>query len=275
MECIVFTKFLVPLTLEEMAERVKELGFDGADLPVRPGIQVTHENAAKLLPEAVRLFKDQGLSVPTIVTSLKSATDEHAEEVIATAADQGVRMLRTGSWSFRPGDNFKDILTQCRRDLESLESLCEKYSVKANFQIHSGSCLNCNVGISLMMLKGRNPEWIGIQIDPGHLEVSGEIQPLAFAMTGEFLHSVNVKSPRYYAMPGSHPGQLDWRILWQPLPEGLVNWRNVFSILKDIGYTDPLSIHGEYPVEKDPDMSSQLIAKDLQFVKGLLNELDM
>ncbi|MBM3240045.1 sugar phosphate isomerase/epimerase [Candidatus Poribacteria bacterium] len=272
MECILFSKFLVPLSIEAMGYRIKEMGFDGVDLPVRPGSQITHETAAQELPKAVKTLNEIGLSVPSIVTGLKRGDEPHAEEVLAAAAVSGVKMLRTASWSYRRGDDYWANMAQARKDLASLESLCEKHGVKANMQIHSGGCLNCNCAATAIMLKDRNPKWIGLQIDPGHLAISGEDYDMAFALTGEYLHSVNVKSPRYYALPDAN-GIFRWNIIWTPLAEGLVPWQHILPILKDRGYDGLLSIHGEYPVERSIELTSGLVKADLEYIRKILARL--
>jgi len=272
MECILFSKFLVPLSIKEMGNQIKEMGFDGVDLPVRPGSQITHETAAKELPKAVKALNKIGLSVPSIVTGLKRGDEPHADEVLAAAAESGVKMLRTASWSYRPGDDYWANMEQARKDLASLESLCEKHGVKANMQIHSGGCLNCNCAGTAIMLKDRNPKWIGLQIDPGHLAISGEDYDMSFAMTGEYLHSVNVKSPRYYPISDQN-GQFRWKIIWTPLAEGLVPWEHIMQILKDRDYDGPLSIHGEYPVEKSIELTSGLVKADLEYIRKILAQL--
>lgn len=269
MQCIIFSKFLVSLSLEEMAARVKKMGFDGVDLPVRPGSQIDHSTAQKELPKAAKILSDFGLSLPTIVTGIARRSDPYAESVFAAAAEAGVKMLRTASWSYRSGDDYWKKMDQARRDLESLESLCEKYKVKANFQIHSGNCLNCNCASAAIMLKNRDPKLVGLQIDPGHLAISGEDYDMAIAITGDYLHSVNVKSPRYYATSDPN-GRFYWKVIWTPLSEGLVPWDLVFRILKKRGYEGPLLIHGEYPVERSVELTSELVERDLKYVRELL-----
>lgn len=52
--------------LPELARHVAELGFDGVELPVRPGYPVTPDNIAAELPRAVQTFANHGLKVASI-----------------------------------------------------------------------------------------------------------------------------------------------------------------------------------------------------------------
>ena len=60
-----FTVFTKPWTmpLPELAGFVKTLGFDGVELPVRPGYQVEPETVTEALPEAARILADHGLKI--------------------------------------------------------------------------------------------------------------------------------------------------------------------------------------------------------------------
>jgi hypothetical protein len=44
------------------------------------------------------------------------------------------------------------------------------------------------------------------------------------------------------------------------------------QILKDRGYDGPLSIHGEYPVEKSIELTSNLAQADLDYIRRILAE---
>lgn len=63
MQLTVFTKPWKTTPLPELAARVKQLGFDGIELPVRSGFQVEPEKVQTDLPKAAKIFADGGLSI--------------------------------------------------------------------------------------------------------------------------------------------------------------------------------------------------------------------
>ena len=72
-EFSVFTKpWKAPLA--ELGKLVKSWGFDGIELPVRPGYQVQPEAVARDLPRAVRQLAGDGVKV----FSIAGPTDEAA-----------------------------------------------------------------------------------------------------------------------------------------------------------------------------------------------------
>src|SRR5690242_270494 len=86
---VTFAVFTKPWTmpLRQLGPFIKGLGFDGIELPVRPGFQVEPEQIARGLPEAVRLLADCGLAV----NSIAGPTTEAA---IAACAEARVPIIR-------------------------------------------------------------------------------------------------------------------------------------------------------------------------------------
>src|SRR5690242_3998314 len=67
----VFTKpWKMPVP--ELGEHIRRLGFEGIELPVRPGFQVEPQNVEKDLPRVARQLADYGIRI----TSVAGPTDE-------------------------------------------------------------------------------------------------------------------------------------------------------------------------------------------------------
>ena len=92
-----FSKHLPELDWSDLGRAVKDGGFEGVDLTVRPGGHVLPERAAEDLPRAIEALTAQGVQVPMITTDLTSAS--------APAAQNRSSRRRRGaaSSSSRPG----------------------------------------------------------------------------------------------------------------------------------------------------------------------------
>jgi len=273
-ELIAFCKWCQGLPLPELAQNLKSLGFDGVDLPCRPGAPVTHANGPEKLAEAKRVFEDHGLKLSRLVTSLTEANGE-TERLLEAIKGVGVERIRIGGYAVRGDDDALQVLDAARRKLEALEPLMKKHGVKGGIQNHSGATLDVNISSCLLMLQDRDPEWLGVQCDPGHLTISGEPIKLAIGLLGPRLQSVNLKSPRqeYCINPGT--GRLSYRPIWVPLRDGMLDTAAVLSALRDAGYTEPISIHAEYRcyfymVEHDLEATNKLVAEDVRYVRELM-----
>ncbi len=117
---VVFTKpWKIPLP--ELAAFVKGLGFDGIELPVRPGFQVEPQDVARKLPEAVRILGDLGVSI----ASVAGPTDE---PTIAACAAAGVPLIRI-CVAIRAGTGYLAHAAHLQRELGALVPVLERYGV--------------------------------------------------------------------------------------------------------------------------------------------------
>lgn len=221
------------------------------------------------------MFEDHGLKLTRLVTSLSEA-DSEAERLLETIRKVGVEKIRIDSYD--PGPDPLASIETARRKLSALERLLEKHGVRGAIQNRSGNTLAVNIGTILLQVRDCDPEWIGIQYDPGHCTISGEPVKLAIGLMGPRLHSVNMKNPRQEPLVDPKTGRLVFRQAWVPLRDGMVDIPFVLAELKAAGYTDPLSIHAEYGNcfsggVKDVDVVNRLVAADLAYVREILRNL--
>lgn len=123
-----------------------------------------------------------------------------------------------------------------------------------------------------------DPKWIGIQYDPGHCALSGELPRCALNLMGPYCQSVNFKGPRYLNYINPTTGQLNYRFMIGPLRDGMLNVPLVLAELQKAGYTDPISIHAEYgayfyEVTKNLEATNKLVAADVQYVRECMSKM--
>ncbi len=273
-ELIAFCKWCQDLPAPELAKNLKDLGFDGVDLPCRPGGPVTHETGPEKLPEFKKVFEDHGLKLERLVTSVTEANDE-TDRLLEAINAVGVKKIRIGGYPVRGDDDPRAVLDTARKNLVELQKLLEKHGVMGGIQNHSGSTLDVNISSCLLMIQDCDPEWVGVQYDPGHLTLSGEPIGLAIGLLGPYLQSVNFKSPRqeHYIDPKSE--RLTYKPIWVPLRDGMLDLPGVLSALEAAGYTDPIALHAEYRnyyymVEKDVEATNKLVAEDVRYLRSLM-----
>ena len=271
---IAFCKWCQHLPLDKLAKTLKKLGFDGVDLPCRPGSTITHANGSEKLPEAKKIFEDHGLRLERLVTSLREANIE-TERLLEVIQRLGIKKIRIGGYGIEKEENARIKLDEARRKLLALEKLLAKYGVGGGIQNHSGDALEVNISSCLLMLQDCDPQWIGVQYDPGHLTLSGEGIKVALELLGPYLNSVNFKSPRqdYFIDPVTN--RLSYKPVWVPLRDGMLDVPAVLKALQEAGYTDPISIHAEYRtyfyhIDQDIEATNQLVAEDLAYVREVM-----
>lgn len=273
-EWICFCKWCQDLPPARLAALLKDLGFDGVDLPCRPSAPVTHANGPEKLSEYKQAFEDHGLKLVRLVTSLKEA-DAETEHLLEAIQSLGIEKIRIGGFSVAEGEHAVEKLDEARRRLAALQPLLAKHGVKGGIQNHSGNCLEVNVSSCLLLLQDCDPEWIGVQYDPGHLRLSGENDKIALELLGPRLHSVNLKSPRHAHSIDAKSGRLLYTPVWVPLRDGMLDVAAELAALSQVGYTDAISLHAEYRtyfyrVENVLETTNDLMREDVAYVRSLM-----
>jgi len=271
MKFIMFTKHLEGKDVPGLIEALQSATVEGADLCVRPGYPVDPENAPTALPAAARAFEDAGLSIPMITTpgDFTSASLPYAEPLFAACAAAGVGAIKLGYW-YMSEDGYWATLDRVRRDLEGFAALAAKYGVKACVHNHSGSTMGLNSCAVMNLVRGFDPQHIGVFADPGHLSQVGEPLPMALDIVKEYLSIVAFKDVVKERVVSG--GRRTWQMRVVPLGEGFVDWVTLLKLLRQMDYNGPVSMHCEYsgvPVDTVVDQCRI----DMRFIRDLMKPL--
>ena len=259
-------------TYGEVATMLRQLKVTGPDLTVRGGGLVPPDRVTEELPKAAAAFKEQGLSIPMLTTSLTSAVDATAKPTFAAMQALGIRYYKLGYYHYHDLAQWEADLAKHRRDLASLLDLGREHGVHAGFHNHAGG-LGGAVWDAWELLKPLDAGSLGFYFDPGHASIEGAKQAwkLNLQRIAPRLSMVAIKD---YVWEKSSNG---WRTRWCPLGEGMVNWPEFFGLLKTLSFPGPISLHIEY----DPggstrperiDNSLAAAARDLAFLRKHLAE---
>jgi len=242
--------------LPELAGLVKGWGFDGVELPVRPGYQVTPENVRRALPEAVRILGEHGLKV----FSVAGPTDE---TTISACAEQGIAMIRImadlGSRGYLEGESA------LRKEFDRFLPLVEKYGVRVGVQNHYGRMVCHALGLR-RLLRGYEPSCIGAVWDAAHNALQGEEPELALDIIWPLLLMVNLKNAVWQRTNPPEADSAQWAPWFTSGRQGLASWPRVAAELKRRSYDGVVCLTAEYSDEKEVN---RLIFEDLSFAREL------
>ncbi|KPL12215.1 hypothetical protein AMJ85_01610 [candidate division BRC1 bacterium SM23_51] len=268
MELIFFTKFLKGLSAKEVGRTVKDLGFDGLDLAIRGGQCVDPANVATALPEAMKTWKDLGLSVPLVSMETRQTDprDAGVRRLYEACGKAKIPHIKVGYWRWRSGQPYWPGVEAIRSDLKEFERMGRDFGVCTVIHTHSGSYYGCNGSAAMQLVRGFDRKFVAIYIDPAHLMLSGEPLDLALAIVRDYLAVVAVKNG-LYVKTGQSGVVADWEREWSLLHEGLVDWPEAIALLKEVGYDGPLSLHGEYSGPEDRKSILERVARDITFLR--------
>lgn len=255
----VFTKPWRTLPLRELASKVSKFGFEGIELPVRPGFQVEPENAKRDLPAASMLMADFGLKI----LSVAGSTDE---STIAACAAAGVPLLRT-MIAIGP-EGYLASVAATQRMFDGLLPALERYGVTLGVQNHCGRYVQNAMGLK-HLLEPYNPKHIAAVWDAAHNALHGEEPELALDIIWEQLALVNLKNAFWQRVNGPEAESGVWQPYWTSGPHGLASWPRVIAELKRRAYQGVVCLTAEYSDESSTD---RLIASDLSFARKLITQ---
>jgi sugar phosphate isomerase/epimerase len=244
----IFSKHLQWLDYKEMAKAVREIGFDGVDLTVRPEGHVLPERVEEDLPKAVEAVGKEGKKVYMLTTSIENADDPVTEKILKTASSLGIRHYRMGWGHYDDAKSVEDNMSANQTRMAKLAKLNEKYNVSGEYQNHSGVAregiyFGAAIWDLATVLKNINSHWLGSQYDIYHSTIEGaNTWPVGLKLISLFIRSIDIKDFFWLKKDGK------WIAESVPLGEGMVDFGKYFSLIKQLGINVPVSLHFEYPM---------------------------
>jgi sugar phosphate isomerase/epimerase len=257
-----FSVFTKPwkMPLPELGAHVQNLGFEGVELPVRPGFQVEPQNVTRGLPEAARVLADWGVKI----TSVAGPTDE---ATMAACAEVGVPLIRICVGIDRE-ESYCTWEAGLRREYDALVPLLERYGVTLGIQNHCGRSVANAMGL-LHLLEKYDPRHVAAVWDAAHNALEGEEPELAIDIIWSHLRLVNLKNAFWQRKNGPEAEQVEWEHYWTSGRQGLASWPRVAAELNRRGYRGGICLTAEY---SDEASVNRLVAEDLAFARSLFVE---
>ncbi len=238
-----FSKHLQFLGYNEMAEASIVAGLDGVDLTVRPGGHVLPENVERDLPLAAKAVRKAGLELTMMTTRITDPDDPATEKILRVASDLGIRYYRMGYYNYDKELGIVKSLETIRNKMSRLAIMNEKHGLHGAYQNHAGTRFGAPLWDLWQAIHDQNPQWIGCQYDIRHAVVEGaQSWPLGLELLKNHIKCMAIKDFRWSYEEGK------WRIKNVPVGEGMVDFREYFKMLKAYGISGPVSLHIEYPL---------------------------
>jgi sugar phosphate isomerase/epimerase len=264
MRFIYFTKMLKGMSLPETARFLREAGVSGADWAVRPGFPVAPTDGYAKFEDAVKVFRDQGLSVPLVSapTDMTDARSHAAVNLFENCGKVGVQFVKIGYFSYKDGPYIR-ALNEARRRLAAFVELARKTNVRALYHTHSGANLGSNGESMRALLEEFDPHFLGAFVDTGHQAIGGAPFSLAADAVADWFAAVAIKDVRWEKAGGG------WKRMVLPAGEGVVDWKDVGKALKKRQFNGVVSLHGEYETANNEDRLAKAKA-ELAFLRERL-----
>jgi sugar phosphate isomerase/epimerase len=259
-----FTKPFQSLPARQIAETVAAIGWQGIECPIRAKGQIEPARVADDLPELIEALKSVNCEISLVATDITNITQPHAETVLKTLSQAGIKRLRLGFWHYRADQSPAVRLDEIAPAVRDLAAACKDLGLKAGIQNHSGATfVGAPVWDIYTLVRDLDPSSIGICFDIGHATLEGGLSwPIEAKLMEPFYTAVMVKDFVWAK------GAMGWKEQGCPLGEGMVN-REFFRRLKASGYEGPICQHHEYELGEHSQMVAQM-KRDLDVLKRWL-----
>jgi len=265
---IVFTKPWQKQTLEELASIVKSMGFDGVELPVRDGYQVTPKNVSTELIKADKVFKKQGLKILSIAGSMET-------EVIEAMGKCGIGILRI-CYPIDIKKGYVESEKALVSKVNELETILLKNKVKIGLQNHFNDFIGSAMGLE-HALNQVSEKVSGAVLDFAHCGLDGERIDIAYDIIKKRNIMINMKNAFWFRLNGPDEEEAKWEVNWVTARHGLFSWKEAISILRKDNYEGVICLPAEYNQISGKDLmmddeAKERTMKDLKYLKELLKD---
>ena len=262
-----FTKCLQFLSFEEIGEVLSVLGFDGADITLRPGGQVEPAEAKTVLPFAIRALEKNNISIPMVVTSITNPTDPLSISTLQVLADSGVKYYRMGWMKYEETKTIQQNLDEHKKTFEKLAALNEKLEIHGDYQNHSGNSVGSPVWDIYELVKNVNPDYLGVQYDICHAVTEGAYSwKLGMKRVAPWIRTIDIKD---FVWGKNEKGE--WQHQNVPLGEGMVNFDEFLKEYAKLKVEASISIHYEYDLG-GAELGKKEISMDRMKIYGLMKK---
>jgi len=254
------TSVMLPeLELEEQANLLQHLGYDGIEWRVRRvspearqqpysywGMHkndLAPENFAANAERMKQVAADHGLTIAGIASDASAADIEQVRLLAEGAQASGALFVRVGCPSGYDGSRPYPVLFE-----EAVEAFGEmlgaiaSYRVRVALEIH-GWTIHPSASLAHRIVSHWPAERICVIYDPQNLVADGyETTELALELLGDYLGHVHVGGHRPVATGIDEFGATQWEWPGVPMPEGLYDYPRLLKKLKAMSYRGFISI---------------------------------
>lgn len=263
---LIFSKAWPELPLEDLAEKVISLGFDGVELPVREGYQVNPGNVDTKLTEAVDIFKSRGLEIGSVAGTIN-------EHIIRAMGRSGIKILRVMAKIDTDRGYFNSV-DSLRKEIIRHENVLRESQVTIGVQNHCNNYVGSALGLH-HLLKGIPKDIAGAYLDFAHCGLVGEPVEIALDILKDQIVMVNFKSAYWFKTNSPDATEAKWQHLWTTHKHSLYNWSKTYTMLREINYKGYITIPAEYGSvgvkgQKMGDTIIKQIEEDITYLKSIM-----
>ena len=218
--------------------------LDDCAVLVREGYGATPSQLKTALPLHCRELRAHGMAARFAIADWTPAQLADNPEPLAMCADNGIREVRVGhvysGGAYGAVGDVRAELEGARRNFAGLARHCERYQIRAIYQLHHRTLL-ASASAVWPLLRELSPQWIGVMADAGQQLEGYEDWRKVARLLGAHLAAFGVKDVAF-RQDETRLDAPDKGWSWQmvPIDQGMTDWTNVRDALRAINFAGPL-----------------------------------
>lgn len=271
-----FPKLFKGVSLEELADILKETGFEAVDLLIREGYWVDFENMATESERFINFMNKKGIKVEFSTAGFSPEMLCENQEPLRILSELGIKSFRMSYLSYDEKDDFFSALEKGREQMQKMAELCAKFNIKAVYQIHHGPHQLIHHSMAaLYVVKDLPHEYIGIMPDAGNQFFEAhENWHRAIITLNKYMGAFGVKDGKYVYVPEEKNSPTKgWKKEFAPCQEGVNNWYDIISALKEINFDGVLNFQPFYH-GNDRDKLIATLKEELSYIKSVVEYVE-
>ena len=255
----IFTKPYMTLSVDEVGQKVANIGFSAIEYPLRAGYQVDLNDAENGMAALSKALGKYGIAI----SSVASVAEEWAFAACRAAECKILRIMASTDKSQRYLDWEKAYI----KYLEGIEPLTRKYGVTLGIQNHYGPMLSGTMELKRVVEKF-DPKSIAAIWDAAHSGLAGETEQ-ALDIIWDNLCLINFKNAYYRRVNGPEAPSAKFEPYFTLGRHGSADYAKIAAYIKERGYKGDICMPAEY---SDEALVDELAPIELAYVKSLLEQ---
>lgn len=279
MKYSVFTVMTPEFTPEELVSKLAGMGYQGVEWRVVTVLEKDEKKPSfwgnnkctlslRTLEEKAQYFREMArkkdLECCNLATYLEVNQLEKIEIAMQAAKSMQCSQIRIKTPSYQRGEDYNSLFKETQKKLQGVEKIASKYGIKILLELHPGNIMP-SASAAYRLISLFDPRYIAVIYDPGNMIREGyENWLMGMQLLGNYLAHVHVKNRKWVIENKNEEGIPLWGSVPAPLKEGIVNWKQVITDLKAVGYEGYLSF------EDFSDISTEVkLSENIKYLKSL------
>jgi len=273
-----FPKPLASLSVDELADFLGDVGLNACNAVIRDGFWTPPGRLAETLPRFVASLRERGIETPMAETDWgprEALGDPDFPESLDVIREAGIRQVRLRQAN--SGAKFGDVgdvpreLEEAAEAFRKLAAIAADRDMQLVYQTHFKTLLPSPSSL-YPLAKDLDPKRFGVMLDAGNQLMEGwENWLRSCRLFRSQLAAFGVKDAAYrreQAEPADP--RKGWSARFAPCDEGMTNWQDVGSALRDVNFDGLYVLMPFYPESKDPETLGPILKREIEYLRQYL-----